>query len=165
MTPPNNTTLSYSIFSWNIRGMRTARRHYTIYSSLKRHTAHIALLQESHFTAEEALHLQRRWSGQAFSIACSAFARGALIWLRAGIPFQLRDKIIDLGGRYVRLQCRLDGSPLVIGSTYAPNTDLASFLTDLSHCLACWAHLPWILVGDFNCMLNPSLDHSFPPLP
>ena len=66
------------------------------------------------------MQLQRRWRGQIFATEYSAYARGLLIWVWAGVPFESAGTKIDKGGRYVLVEGRLDRKPLMIASIYAP---------------------------------------------
>ena len=81
------------------------------------------------------------------------------------MPFALDEEKIDPQGRYILLRGKLDGTPIVLGSLYFPNSDQHLFLEELSLLLADWAHTPWILGGDFNTILDTTLDRSHPPLP
>ena len=84
--------------------MQTSMKYYSIFSYIKRCNTNLSLLQENHLTTQEATQLQRCWRGQIYAATYSAFARGALVWVRLGIPFEPIDKGIDVEGRYVLLQ-------------------------------------------------------------
>lgn len=58
----------------------------------------------------------------------------------------------------------LNGEAIVIGSIYAPNSEQDKFLETLSTVLVDWEAYPWIIGGDFNMILDVSLDRSHPPL-
>lgn len=153
------------IGTWNVRGIHTPSRRYLIYSYLKRHHIQIALLQETHLPKPEIALLQRRWRCQIYATGYSAFARGVLIWVRPGVPFEIQDTVIDAEGRYVIVRGMLDGRQVVMASLYAPNTEQGVYLDSLSCVLAPWHGIPLILGGDYNSVLDVSLDRSFPPLP
>ncbi|KAJ1098413.1 hypothetical protein NDU88_003524 [Pleurodeles waltl] len=156
---------TYTIFTWNVRGIHTPKRRYSIYSYLKRHSVHIAFLQDTHLALPEVSRLRRRWRGQLNAMGYSTFAKGALIWIRPGVPFVEEVQIVDDQGRYVLVQGHLAGRALVLGSIYAPNSEQASFFHILSCQLSGWSDYPWLLGWDFNSVLDPILDFSFSPLP
>ena len=106
--------MGYKIVTWNVRGMGSPSKRHKILMYLKRRDVHIALLQETHLVDIEVKQLQKRWRGQIYATEYSAFARGALVWVRAGVPFELAAKRIDKEGRYVLLDGKLDGRPLMI---------------------------------------------------
>lgn len=126
---------------------------------------HIALLQETHITRAEGQALQRRWRGQLFYTTYSAFARGVLIWIRAGIPFQLTRQSVDPEGRFVVVEGRLHGSDIMLSSVYAPNVDQAGIFTRLSGKLVQFLTGPVLMGGDFNTVADVAEDRSHPPLP
>ena len=99
-----------------------------------------------------------------FYTSFSAFARGVLIWIRAEVPFQGTSSLIDPGGRYVAVMGRLGGRDVALVNVYAPNAEQGEFLAKLSHKLADYLVCLVIVGGDFNCVADPSLDRSHPPL-
>ena len=152
------------VITWNVRGMHTPTRRYAIYAYLKRHAIQIAMLQETHLTLEENKKLRNRWRGQLWATKYSAYARGAAVWVRAGVPFVALDEQIDQEGRFVMVRGKLDGRDILLGSIYAPNVEQNEFWQRLSKVLAQWKGVPWLLGGDFNTGLDINLDRSFPPL-
>ena len=139
-------------------------KRYKVFAYLKRRGTHIAMLQETHMNEAEAKALQRRWRGQVYCTTYSAFARGVLIWIRPGVPFQKTGCTIDPEGRFVVVRGRLDGRDLALTSVYAPNVEQGKFLAELSNRLANFMIHPIILGGDFNCIADVGLDRSHPPL-
>ena len=53
---------------------------------------------------------------------------------------------------------------MLLGSIYTPNSNQEAFWTTLSTVLADKTGIPWLLGGDFNCVLNIPLDRSHPSL-
>ena len=53
----------------------------------------------------------------------SAYARGGLIWVRQGVPFQLARKVCDPEGQYVMMVGQLEGSDIALLNVYAPNVN------------------------------------------
>ena len=139
-------------------------KRHRIYSQLIRRGIHIAVLQETHLTASEGERLRRRWKGQLYYTTFSAFSRGVLIWVRPQVPFQVDFHKVDAEGRFVFLQGQLDGSALTILGLYAPNVNQTLFLCGLEGLLERALDSPLLIGGDFNCVPNPSLDRSHPPL-
>ena len=152
------------IITWNVRGIHTPARRYAVYAYLKRHSTHIALLQESHLTQTETHKLRRRWRGQLWATNYSTYARGTMIWVRPDVPFIAEESLIDIEGRYVFIKGKIDGHPIILGSMYAPNAEQAKYLQNVSEILSRWSGYPWLIGGDFNSTLDVQLDRSFPPL-
>ena len=156
--------ISYDIVTWNVRGLGSPTKRQKIHTYLNRRKAQIVCLQETHLAKGEAVKLQRRWRGQIFATESSAFARGALIWIRAGVPFEVTSSRIDKEGRWVLVHGRLDGQEVLIGSIYVPNQGQLEFLNGLSANLREFETDRIILGGDFNTILDIDLDRSTPPL-
>ena len=152
------------IITWNVRGIHTPARRYAVYSYLKRHSVHIALLQESHLIQTETHKLRRRWRGQLWATNYSTYARGTMIWIRPDVPFTAEETLIDAEGRYVFIKGKMDGHPIILGCMYAPNTEQATYLQNVSETLSRWGGYPWLIGGDFNSVLDFHLDRSFPPM-
>ena len=129
-------SMSYRIMSWNVRGLNNMAKRHKVFAYLKKRGTQIAMLQETHLTEIEGKALQRRWRGQVFYTSFSAYARGVLIWVRAGVPFQRTSSVIDPKGRYIVIMGRLDGRDVALMNIYAPNTDQGEFLTEISRGLA-----------------------------
>ena len=122
------------------------------------------MLQETHLTAKEGEALKKRWRGEVYYTAFSAYARGVLIWIRSRVPFQLTESLVDPEGHYVVLVGRLEGRDVVLVNIYAPNVDQGIFFDDISRKLAAFLVCPIILEGTFNCVADPNLDRSHTPL-
>ncbi|KAJ1154959.1 hypothetical protein NDU88_007698 [Pleurodeles waltl] len=140
-----------------------AKRHKVL-AYLKRRGIHVAMLQETHLTTNEVEKFKRRCRGQVFATGYSSYSRGALIWIRAGVPFEARSIEVDREGRFVVVEGRLHGIPIMLGSIYAPNQDQAPFLQRLSSRITCQQNGDLLIGGDFNSVMNVDSDRSLPPL-
>ena len=154
----------YTLITWNVRGMGSPTKRHKVLMMLKRRGVHIAFLQETHIGKGEALKLQKRWRGRIFATEYSAFARGALIWVRAGVPLEVGKAHIDPEGRHVILEVKLNGKDLLLGCIYAPNTGQIQYLAELSAALSLTNASPLVIGGDFNMVADTNLDRSIPPL-
>lgn len=67
---------------------------------------------------------------------------------------------MDANGRYVLVHGTLDGTHIVLGSVYAPNSEQDKFLEVLTNALTGWKSYPWVIGGDFNMILDVDLDSS-----
>ena len=154
----------YDITTWNVRDMGSPAKRQKVHTYLNRRKAQITCLQETHLAEGEAIKLQRRWRGQIFSTEASAFAKGALVWVRAGVPFEVLSSSIDKEGRWVLVNGRLDGREVLIGSIYTPNQGQLEFLNGLSAKIREIGAERVVLGGDINTILDVDLDRSTPPL-
>ena len=162
-----NKTSEYVIITWNVRGLGSPSKRQKIHAYLHRRGVHIALLQETHLTKDEVTKLQRRWRGRLYATETSAYARGALIWVRTGVPFEASDIRIDKNGRWVMVRGRLNGQEITLGCIYAPNQGQLQFFQEMSSVISEVRTDKMMIGGDFNCVLDVALDRSThsPPTP
>ena len=96
-------------------------------SLLKRLKVQIACLQETHLTEAESNKLSKKWKGQLYTANFSSYARGTLIWVAPGVPFNMSYVEGDIDGWYIFLQGKLDGKEVIIVNSYCPSIDDEGF--------------------------------------
>ena len=81
---------------------------------------------------------------------------GVLTHIGKNVEFNLKDKIIDVNGRFIILLCEVQGSECLLINIYAPNTEYQQliFLSELEECISALQVSASTLIiwgGDFNC--------------
>uniref|UniRef100_H3AAM9 exodeoxyribonuclease III n=1 Tax=Latimeria chalumnae TaxID=7897 RepID=H3AAM9_LATCH len=145
--------------SWNINGINHPIKRKRILNFLSSHQAQVALLQETHLTQIEHEKLRRGWVGKCFYSSYSSKARGVAILINKNSPFHLVSQSTDSNGRYIIVHGRWGSRPITLVSVYAPNTDDPLMVQNLFLKLAQYPS-PWIIGGDFNCLLDTVMDRS-----
>lgn len=84
---------------------------------------------------------------------------GVLILIHRTIALQIVKTIQDPGGKYVIVQCNILSMTWNLVSIYGPNEDNPSFFRIIFLDLSAM-NGSFILGGDFNCALNPTIDRS-----
>ena len=74
-------------------------------------------------------------------------------------PFQVKNVIQDTFGRHFIIQGSLLSENLNLVNLYGPNTDDPNYFVNLFLTLSTLAG-HYVIAGDFNCTLNPSMDRS-----
>jgi len=149
-----------NIITWNVRGSGGQIKHSRVFSHLKYLSADIAFLQETHLRTVDHTRLRKPWVGQVFHSNFNSKSRGTAILIHKRIKFVPDHVYSDTGGRYIIVSGILYQTPVLLVSVYAPNWDSPDFMTTL------FSHLPsldthhLLLGGDFNCVVDPSLDRS-----
>ncbi len=128
---------------------------------LKRQSADIAFIQETHLTDLEHMKLRRDWVGHVFYSSFSSKARGVALLINKNLRFKLNSIETDKCGRLVLIDCVINLNKFTLVSLYGPNIDDPTFLNNLTMKLAI-IEGQCILGGDFNLVLNPSMDRSSP---
>lgn len=121
--------------------------------------SNIVFLQETHMRCDDELKVKRSWKGMVYSAPFTSQARGVMVLVHDSIPLQINKIIKDKGGRYIIIQGTILKEKITLINVYAPNNDEPEFFQNLFFTVASLPGL-YIMAGDFNCTLNPSLDKS-----
>lgn len=119
----------------------------------------VAFLQETHLKNSHVNYPRNGWVGQVYHSQFNATARSTAILIQ-DIPFQVKEVITDLSGRFVIFSGVLFSSLVTLVSVYSPNFDDYSFFNKLFSTIPSDNNYSLIIGGDFNCMLNSTLDRS-----
>ena len=146
--------------SWNVKGLNKLEKRARVLSHLKHLQVDIAFISESHLANKDHLVIRKDWVGQIFHSNFTQKSRGAAILINKKIQFNPSYVNADPFGRYVVVTGNLLGVPVTLASLYAPNSDDENFFTTFFSSLPDLNKYYLIAGGDFNCVLNPSLDRS-----
>lgn len=152
------------IVSINVNGLNIPSKRRVIFDILRRSGAAFCLLQETHGT-DISNHLwQKEWGGSAYFSNGTQSSRGVAILVSRKMS-NLSPKIsTDDNGRIICMDVEIEHTTYTLGSFYAPTqdrpADQVSALDDLEHILENSNASNYIIAGDFNCFMNPSLDRN-----
>uniref|UniRef100_A0AAQ5X3B6 exodeoxyribonuclease III n=1 Tax=Amphiprion ocellaris TaxID=80972 RepID=A0AAQ5X3B6_AMPOC len=147
------------ITSWNVRGLRRLIKLKQVINRIKQLKSKIIFLQETHLTMSDVKLVKNRWPGQVVHASYNNYARGVLILIHRTVPFQMIKTIQDPAGRYVIAQGNILSFAVNLVSIYGPNENNPKFFEDLFLTISTLQG-SYIIGGDFNCTLNPTIDHS-----
>ena len=148
------------LISWNTKGMNKATKIGKVMVQLQHLNGDIIFLQETHLKTSDTLCIKKAWMSHLFHSKFSQRARGVAIIIRKNVRFELTTSLLDPNGRYVIVSGRLQNTPVILASIYAPNWDDDQFLVNL------FAQIPnaddhhIIMAGDWNLVQDVSLDRS-----
>lgn len=152
-------SLITNFVSWNVRGMRKIAKIKQVINRIKFLKSKIVFLQETHLFASDINSLTKRWQGQVFHASFNSHARGVLILIHKSIPFRVTKTIEDKYGSYIIVQGMVLSQKLNLINVYGPNDDNPSFFEQLFLTVAALDG-PYVIRGDFNCVLDTTLDRS-----
>ena len=148
--------MSVKIVSLNVRGIREVVKRRAIFNYY-RNRGDIVCIQESHSSTNDELIWQAEYGGDIIFNHGDTNARGVCILMPKGMKSMISNEIKDCDGRILIISLILHEYHMTICNVYAPNKDTPSFFTMLQSLLInCTEHL--IIVGDFNLVLDHSLD-------
>ena len=118
----------------------------------------IVCLQETHSKKKDSKRWKSEWGGRIFFSHGESNSRGVAILIRKNVQVKMKRSHIDESGRYLILEIEFESLSFIISSLYAPNEDKPSFFNDLFKKVAEIPIENKILVGDWNLVLDLSLD-------
>lgn len=153
-----SSTINVKLCSWNVRGLLKPTKRAAVYSFLKKEEVAIAFLQETHLENKDFSKLCKGWVGQIFGTSYSSYARGVAILIHKKIPFTASDCVKDPSGRFVRVSGTLYGQNVSLLNLYCPPGYSPDFLSNVISDFVNLTSDHLIVAGDFNCILDPSMD-------
>ena len=146
------------LLSINSQGLRSPDRRKTAFSYFLRHKPDIILLQETHWTDDIKMQIQREWDGEIIFNHGTNAARGVAILIHPRLEYTVEYTRCDNDGRILNIVLTLGDHTLNIINIYAPNTDQERrvFFSNLDDFIS--EEYDNIIGGDFNCILNARLD-------
>ena len=146
------------LISLNSQGLRSPDRRKTAFSYFLRHRADIILLQETHWTDDIEMQIQREWDGEIIFNHGTNTARGVAILFHSRLDYTVKQTRSDNDGRILNVVLELDGRTLNIINIYAPQTDSErrTFFSCLDRFIS--EEFDNIIGGDYNCIVNARLD-------
>lgn len=158
--PDGLSRTSTKFVSWNVRGLNHPVKRSKVFSHLMKLKAEVIFLQETHLRTSDISRLQRGCLSQVFHSKCNSKCRGTAILIGKNVQFVSSKVVADINGRFVIVQGRLYNFPVVLVNIYAPNWVSPDFYKHLFSCIPESGTHYLILGGDFNTVLQPSLDRS-----
>lgn len=116
--------------------------------------------------SKDTHHCKLRYSciGDTFHSAFNSKDRGVAILISKKLDFTVSKTIEDKNGRFLIIAGKLFHTPVLLVNIYAPNFDNPDFTNSLCSTLHFLDTHCWILAGDLNYVMNPTLDRSSPPV-
>lgn len=106
------------MISWNISGCNHVIKRKKILTYLKQNKSDLAMLQETHLSAEESEKFKRGWIDQVYSSTFNTRSRGVAILIRKGLDFEVHKTYNDQEGRWIALDSSLEGQKCIIMNIY-----------------------------------------------
>ncbi|KAJ8035960.1 LINE-1 retrotransposable element ORF2 protein [Holothuria leucospilota] len=102
--------------------------------------------------------LRAEWGYELHFSGDRTNARGAAILLNNNFAFKIKRVEYNADGNYVAISVEIENHDFTILSIYGPNRDTPNFYHHISELLGELNDTFVILGGDWNCVLDPSLD-------
>jgi len=152
--------LPLKFLTWNIRGIGSQAKRMKIINHLHKLQADICLLQETHLTDSDQNKLKSPQFTHVFSSTYNSKQRGVSILINNKVSFFHNSTITDTEGRFIIINISVNSNPITIGNIYGPNSDDPSFFHNFFSSISNNSNCPIIIGGDFNTVIDPSIDRS-----
>lgn len=148
---------SLSICSLNVHGIRNRTKRQTLFKKLKKNNFDIICLQETYILEADVEQWEREWGGKIIFCSGSSHSMGQVIMLRNKFPFKV--DIIKSSQRILAVKVHTD-DPFLLVNAYAPNpsAEKTIFLQSLTECVNHCKESQYLVMGDFNCVLDNNKD-------
>ena len=146
----------------NVNGMGADKRRLQYFCWFKKLTFDILFIQETHcYDKETAAKWSQDWGPSKNSIwtTGSSNSKGVAVLFKPNSEYDISNTKIDLEGRYIYFEIKLDEEKYKFINIYAPNdpNDRVLFFDKLNS----WVKtndIKHLVGGDYNCTLNNVLD-------
>uniref|UniRef100_H3A0P9 Endonuclease/exonuclease/phosphatase domain-containing protein n=1 Tax=Latimeria chalumnae TaxID=7897 RepID=H3A0P9_LATCH len=144
----------YELVTWNVNGVNNPIKRYKIFSHLSK------MQRDTHLIPSEVLKLRRKWVGRVYSSSFSSKHNGVCILISKKTPFLELETESDEEGRFVIVRGLLRGVEVVLISVYAPVQNPIPFYVKRGTILSKYKGKNIIAGGNWNGVLDSSLDKS-----
>lgn len=129
-----------NVISYNVKEINNLVKRRKIFNQLKTLECSAALIQETHWSANEQLKLKRGWVDQIYGASCSdGKKRGVAVLFSKSVPYSTEKIFEDKDGRYIMVIVTIGGIKMTILNVYGPNEDRPSFIKNVTALKAEWA--------------------------
>lgn len=141
-----------------MRGFRTLSKRTKVINHLLKLKADICFQQETHIAQHESQQLQFRQFDNIFSATYNSKQRGVSILVNKNLSLTHHSTTTDPEGRFLILNASINHTPFTFANIYGPNNDDPTFFHTIFKALQDKTNI--LLAGDFNTVINPTIDHS-----
>ena len=114
--------------------------------------------QDTHFTNELEPIVEAQWGYRCIFNSFASNSRGGAILFNNNFELKLHREKKDKEGNILALDLNIDDNRITIINIYGPNDDNPEFYENIREYLLEFDNDYYIVCGDFNLALNPTLD-------
>ena len=150
--------MNLSICSYNVRGLGNKTKREKIFEWFKTKNFALCLLQETHSGEGTHSKWKDEWANDAFFCGQSNNSEGIGILMNKNLSYTIQKYNEIVSGRIQALELVINEKELTIINLYGPNNDNDNLFKTLIEYMQENNEKTFIIGGDFNTVLNESLD-------
>lgn len=151
---------STEICTFNVKGLASTNKRDRVLCWLNQQKISIALLQEIHYNSntDDTENWSAKWNGKSYLSGNSTNSLGVGIFINTSCNCKILEYQEVIVGRMQRIKLEIEEKVINIFNVYAPNNDDINFFNILETNLDKFSDEILLVGGDFNTVINHSLD-------
>lgn len=150
--------MNLSICTYNVRGLGNKSKREQIFAWIKTNNISICMLQETHSGKGTHDIWKREWDSDAFFSGQNNNSEGVGILINQNFSYTIQNHTSIIDGRMQTLDIIINNKEITLINIYGPNSDNIIFYKTLEKYLRENEEKTFIIGGDFNTVLNETLD-------
>ena len=147
-----------SIVSLNVRGLGDSSKRRDVFNYLQNKNYSIVCLQDTHFSKNLENIVMAEWGYKVWFSNFRTNSRGVAILFKNNFEFKVYNQYTDTNGNVLLLDIEISNARMTLVSIYGPNDDSPLFYDRLKNSIVKYGNENIIITGDWNLLLDPSLD-------
>lgn len=150
--------LSVTIASMNVRGLTDKEKRRDVFNWLRDKKYGIYCLQDFHGEKELQNHYKAEWGYETYFSFHTPGSRGCAILLANNFESKVHKVTYSTDGNYIIMDINIYELRVTLVCLYGPNKDSPQFYINLSRILQESENATFIIVGDWNIILDQEKD-------
>ena len=146
------------ICSLNSQGLGDPRKRRDVLDHLKQFRYCIICIQDTHFTKDIEKSITNEWGYTTLFNSFNSRSRGVAIFFNNNFKFKIHHVFKDQTGNLLTIDIEIEKHRITLVNLYGPNNDDPAFYEKVQNSITKLKNHNIIAVGDWNLLLNPSLD-------
>lgn len=144
-------SISHRVISWNVKGLNTPEKQFSVLLELHRLSAHVYLIQETHFMSSRGSSFHNaEFSHSFYAFAPDTKSKGVSVLNHRAVPWQTEEVWADPTGRALFLKGKMGAQKCTFANVYAPNLSQVSFLVGILEKLDSFSEGMIVFSGDLT---------------
>ena len=146
------------IISLNCQGINCPKKRRDVFNHIRAKNYSIVCLQDTHITSSIEHLVESEWGYRIIFSSYKSNSRGVAILFRNNFEFSIHNTYRDQNGNIILLDISISDQRLTFVNIYGPNDDSPDFYDNLKEKILKQGNSGIIVVGDWNLLLDPSID-------